>query len=584
MPELTIQQAFDLALRYHQAGNLAEAEAIYREILVRQPNSADALHLMGLIAAKKGNREFGIELIKRAISINPKEAGYYVNLGIALQALGRSNDAVAAYYKAIKLQPSCVEAFNNLGAAMLCQDRFDEAAVVYREALRINPDHPDAYEGLGIALKHQGHIEESLNAFRKCLQINPDLAQVHSSLVHSLNFYPDFDARAIYQQERQWNQIHAAPFAKFIRPHINDHDPERRLRIGYVSPDFYAQTGSLIVTPLFESHDHQHFAVYCYASVKRPDQHTDRLRRSADIWRDVLKLSDEELARQIYSDQIDILIDLSMHMANNRLLVFARKPAPVQVTWLAYPGSTGLDAIDYRLSDPYLDPPETDLSIYSEQTVRLPNCFWCYNPFSDSLPRPAQQNGPMCFGSLNHPCKLNDGILSLWSKVLTATTDSRILMLTISKEHQDHIRGVFARSGVDPKRLMFVGRSPRADYLQLYNRVDIVLDTFPYNGHTTTLDSLWMGVPVVTLSGEIAVSRGANSILKNAGLPELIARTADEYVDIAVKLANDLPRLTELRGTLRRRLESSPLMDSKRFARNVEDAYRQMWRKWCGSR
>ncbi|HMD54743.1 MAG TPA: tetratricopeptide repeat protein, partial [Phycisphaerae bacterium] len=403
MPEMTIQQAFDLALVLHKAGKLSEAEAIYQQILIRMPNSPNALHLMGVIAGQTGKPEAGVELIKRAISLRPQEAGYYINLGIALQALGRSGEAIAAYFAAIKLRPDFPQAYCNLGVALLSQDRFDEGVIAYREALRIKTDDWEAYEGLGIALKHQGHIAEAIDVFRKCLEIKPGLEKVHSNLIHTLHFHWDSDARAIYQEERRWNQQHTVPLRTFIPPHFNDPDPKRQLRIGYVSSNFYAQSESFFVLPLFESHDHKQFKIYCYSSVKRPDQITDRLRQLADVWRDVIKMSDEELAQQIRNDQIDILIDLTMHMANNRLLAFARKPVPIQVAWLAYPGSTGLETIDYRLSDNFLDPVDMPTQFSSEEPIRLPDCWCCYDPLCDFPPRPVQQDGPICFGSLNHP-------------------------------------------------------------------------------------------------------------------------------------------------------------------------------------
>ncbi|HMD54270.1 MAG TPA: hypothetical protein VKJ65_06975, partial [Phycisphaerae bacterium] len=340
---------------------------------------------------------------------------------------------------------------------------------------------------------------------------------------------------------------------------------------------------SFFVTPLLEEHDHERFSIYCYSSATREDFITDRLRRSADVWRDVLKLSDEELVRQIRDDQIDILIDLTMHMPQNRLLVFARKPAPVQVAWLAYPGSTGLVTMDYRLTDALMDRPGVPTPYFSEEAVRLPDCWCCYDPRYDLPPRPARQESPICFGSLNNPCKLNDQILNIWSNVLKSVPDSRLLVLSFSKEQEKHIRTTFERSGIDPVRLTFVGRSPRTEYLRLYDRIDIVLDPLPYNGITTTLDAMWMGVPVVSLAGNTPAGRAGLSILSTLKLPELVAWTPQEYVQIGTGLANDLPRLMELRSTLRERMRASPLMDAKRFARNVEAAYRDMWRKWCGA-
>ncbi|HTV48193.1 MAG TPA: tetratricopeptide repeat protein [Phycisphaerae bacterium] len=717
MPDLTIQQAFDLALRYHQAGKLAEAEAIYRQLVAQQPDNADALHLLGAVAHQMGNNQLALELMERSIAINPSASFFHNNLGLVLKSLGhleraqksfctaidlkpdyaeahcnlgtvfkqqeRIKEAVAEYRLAIKIKPDYApahnhlglaffekrrfdlaagafrtaiqhnpayfEAFNNLGLALAAQRLFDQAVDEYLKALKLNPNDAevrnnlgeallqtgrfdeavaelrasirlkpdlaeahnnlgnammaqmnmeaainacrraielkptfaDAHYNLGIALANSGQLTAAIDAYRAAVRCDPDNSRLHSYLIYTLNFHPDFDDRSVQEEHKRWNARHTEELRKFIKPHANDPDPERRLRIGYVSPDFFSHAESFFITPLLETHDHQQFKIYCYSSVTRPDFITDHLRRSADVWYDVHNQSNEKLAEQIRHDQIDILIDLTMHMANNRLLLFAQKPAPVQVTWLAYPGSTGLQTIDYRFSDPYLDPPNTDLSVYSEQTMRLPESFWCYNPLFDGPPRPAQQDGPICFGSLNHPCKINDRVLDLWSEILKATPHSRLLILTFSIEHQNYIRRYLGDVGIGPERLNFVRRSPRPEYLRLYDRIDIVLDTFTCNGHTTTMDSLWMGVPVVSLAGNTIVGRGGKSILTNVGLPELVANTSEEYVDIAVKLAGDLPRLKELRTTLRQRMENSPLMDAKRFTSNVEAAYRNMWKKWC---
>ena len=273
-----------------------------------------------------------------------------------------------------------------------------------------------------------------------------------------------------------------------------------------------------------------------------------------------------------------------MHMAHNRLLVFARKPAPVQVCWLAYPGSTGLSTIDYRLSDPHLDPPDRDDRHYAEQSIRLRDCFWCYDPLAagpavNALP--ALEQGHVTFGSLNNFCKVTAAVLKLWAEALRAVPRSRLLMLAPEDDCRQRILDIFQCEGVAGERVTFVAHQPRPQYLELFHSIDVGLDTFPYNGHTTSLDSFWMGVPVLTLVGQTAVGRAGVCLLNNLGLPQWIAATPAQFVTGAVDLANDLPRLRELRATLRQRMQSSPLMDAPRFARHVEAAYRGMWRRWC---
>ncbi|MGO9467828.1 MAG: hypothetical protein ACLQVF_27130, partial [Isosphaeraceae bacterium] len=341
---------------------------------------------------------------------------------------------------------------------------------------------------------------------------------------------------------------------------------------------------SFVTTPVLLAHDHEHFEIYCYADVARPDEITARLHSLADVWRNIAGLSDEQVSQRVRQDRIDILVDLTMHMAGNRLLAFARKPAPIQVSWLAYPGTSGVRTIDYRLTDRYIDPPGLHDHDYSEESIRLPDAFWCYDPLAGEpavSALPAVENGSITFGCLNNFCKVNDSVLKLWAQVLKAVDGSRLLLLAPGGSVRGRTLDLLEREGVRRDRVTFVARQPRPRYLELYHRIDIGLDTFPYNGHTTSLDAFWLGVPVVTLVGPTPVARAGLSLLTNLGLSELVAETPDQFVSIAVALAGDVPRLCELRATLRDRLRASPLMDAPRFARMVEAAYREMWRRWC---
>jgi predicted O-linked N-acetylglucosamine transferase (SPINDLY family) len=319
--------------------------------------------------------------------------------------------------------------------------------------------------------------------------------------------------------------------------------------------------------------------------VRRTDALTSQFQQNADCWRNIVGLTDEQAARQIRDDQIDILVDLTLHMADNRLLIFARKPAPVQVTWLGYPGTTGLATIDYRLSDPFLDPPGVDPP-YVEKTLRLPNSYLCWRwsgAEAQTSPLPMLANGYVTFGSLNNFCKVGPQVLVVWARILENVPNSRLMIRCPQGEASDRVRAYFASRGIAPERLELSARVPRAAYEEQIRRLDICLDSFPYCGHTTSCDALWMGVPVVTLAGATAVGRGGVSLLSNVGLPELIAADTEQYVGIAASLAGDVKRLGELRCTLRQRMEQSPLMDAPKFARNLEAAYRQMWRTWCES-
>ncbi len=302
------------------------------------------------------------------------------------------------------------------------------------------------------------------------------------------------------------------------------------------------------------------------------------------MWRNIRGLSDEEIANAIRQDQIDILVDLTMHMADNRLLVFARKPAPVQLTYLAYCGTTGLDTMDYRLTDPFLDPPRQTGQLYSEQSIHLPQTYWCYQPVVEapSLNElPPLKAGHVTFGCLNNFCKVTAPTLAAWRSLLQAVPQSRLLLHAQVGGHRDLAASFFAQRNISPDRLIFVRKVSTAEYMSTYQRIDMALDPFPYGGGTTTCDALWMGVPVVSLAGQTAMGRAGVSILSNVGLPELVAGDSEQYVAIAAALAQDLPRLSELRATLRDRMQASPLMDAPSFARNIEAAYREMWKRWC---
>jgi protein O-GlcNAc transferase len=575
-----LPQAFNnLGIALKDNGQLDDAIAAYRKALTLNPNLPEALNNLGIALNEKGEFDSALDAYHQAIALDPASPDAFNNLGISLREKDQLDEAIAAYRRAIDLNPQFSEARNNLGLALNQKGAVDAAVEAFQQAVTLNPNLPDAYNNLGIALKDQARLDESLAAFRRAVALKPSYAEAHSGLVFTLHYHPNYDAARILEEHRQWDRQHAQPLRGFIKTHPNNPDPNRRLKIGYVSADFRQHATAFCTVPLFSHHDHIAFEIFCYASIKKPDPVTEQLKRCSDAWVDSEKLSDEELAERIRTDGIDILVDLSMHTAGNRLLVFARKPAPVQVSWIAAPCTTGLEAIDYRLTDPYLDPPgETD-AFYSEKSIRLPDSFWCYDPLAEPPPPvnplPAIKNGFITFGCLNNVCKLNAGVLSLWSQVLKAVPTSRLLLRCPKGSTRDW---ALRQLNIEPDRVQFADRQPRADYLMTYHRIDAMLDTFPYNGHMTSLDALWMGVPVISLLGKTVVGRAGLSQLSNLGLPELVARDESEFVNIATKLAGDLPRLAKLRSELRPRMQQSPLMDASKFARNVEAAYHQMWR------
>jgi len=408
----------------------------------------------------------------------------------------------------------------------------------------------------------------------------------HDNLLNTLHYDPAWDMHSIFAEHVEWNRLHAEPLQRLILPHANERDPMRRLRIGYVSPDFRHHPVGRFILPLLESHDRRQVEVFGYCQLAVPDQLTAKLRSHTDTWRNITALSDQQAAELIRQDRIDILVDLAGHTADNRLLVFARKPAPVQVTYLGYPTTTGLAAIDYRLSDRYLKPDQSDDPYFTEQSIRLEGTYWCYEP---SLVNQAVNELPalsaktITLGCLNNFCKVSPAALETWAGLLNKLDDSRLVLHSGHGSHRERVIRLMADRGIAADRLEIVGRVSPEEYFKTYQRIDIALDPFPFAGGTTTCDALWMGVPVVTLAGRTVVGRAGVSILSNVGLPELIARTPEDYVKIAVDLAGDMPRLAELRSILRRRMEESPLMDKMSYARGIEAAYRAMWRTWCAT-
>ena len=500
---------------------------------------------------------------------------------------GRMEDAVTLLERAVRLCPRLTFAHCNLGVLKAALGKSREACASYRRALEIEPDLPDTHHNLANALLRGGVLDEAIASFRKAAALRPERASYGSDILFHLHFDPAYDAAALLAEARAWEHAHAAPLVPTATHADRDRAPERRLRIGYISPNFRRHCQAFFMAPLLEQHDHERFEIICYSDVTRPDEWTERLMAHADRSHVVAGTSDAALADRIAEDRIDILVDLTMHMEGNRLPVFARKPAPVQICWLAYPGSTGLAAMDYRVTDPYLDPREReegDEGPYAERSLRLPDTFWCYRPLTDDAkvgPLPALRRGSVHFGSLNNMLKVGERSIALWARVLREVDGSTITLLAPAGDARERAVGFFEAHGVDRGRVEFVEVQPRERYLATYDSIDLCLDTVPYNGHTTSLDSFWMGVPVVTLVGSTVVGRAGLCQAMNLGLPELVARSPDEFVSIATGLARDHDRLSGLRAGLRARMEASPLMDAPRFARNLEAAYRSIWRRWC---
>jgi protein O-GlcNAc transferase len=574
----------NLGFALRLAGRQNEAEAAYRKALDLSPELIEAHNGLANVLLQQQRGDEAIALYREAIRIRPTQPQTHHNLGVALMQLGKTEEAIAAFEKAISLRPDYAEAMNNLGVALQSVERIEEAIQMYRRAIFARPNYVDALNNLGTTQKALALIDEAIALYDQALEISPGDTKANENRLFGLQYSERYNAAEILEECEAWSRRIAEPLGRNIGRHENSPEPDRRLRIGYISPDFRDHCQSLFTIPLLSRHDHGRFEIFCYADVPRPDAVTHRLQGYADAWRNTAGQSDEAIANRVREDRIDILIDLTMHMAAGRPLVFARKPAPIQVAWLAYPGTTGMKQIDYRLTDPYLDPPGMNDAFYTEKSVRLPETFWCYAPLEEDLEvnaLPASSAGHVTFGCLNNFCKVSDSTLALWGRVLRAVNNSRLILLSPNGSHRQE---VLRKLDIAPDRIEFLAFLPRGEYLKMYHRIDICLDTLPYNGHTTSLDSFWMGVPVITLLGKTVAGRAGWCQLCNLNLKELANRSEEQFIQTATALAGDLPKLAALRKGLRAKMAASPLMDAQRFAGNVEAAYREMWRRWCADR
>ncbi len=437
-----------------------------------------------------------------------------------------------------------------------------------------------------LACASLGRAEEAVEGFRRAVDIAPD-ARFHSSLLVGMNFAASTTPESLYAEARRWNQLYAAPLAGHIRPHTNSPDADRRLRIGYVSPDLVNHAIMKFLPPVLEHHDRAGFEVFVYAVGARQDQITDRVRPAADHFIE-FRGTAAELAAGVRADRIDILVDLAGHtMDPEMLLAFAWKPAPVQVSWMGTEATTGLSTMDYFLGDTHMPCPSTE-HLFSETVYRLPRPRYCYRPLAEVplAPAPCRERGSVTFGCFNSPRKITREVVGLWAEILRAVPGSQLLLKYTGMERvavQERFRDWFARAGIPPERLRFAGPSPVVEYMAAYGDVDIALDPFPHNGDTTTLDTLYMGVPVVTLSGRLGVQRDGATILSAMGLADMVTETPERYREAAVFLAGIVPQIPDLRGNVRRALKGSPLMDEAGTVRAVEEAFRDMWRTWCRS-
>lgn len=563
-------------------GRTEEAVAEFRAALRIDPVFAEAHHQLGNALKNLRCWPEAIASLREAARLQPKDAAVWLNLGTALLESDTANEAVTAFEHALTLEPARAEAHNILGTALLALGRLAEAQAAFLSALRLQPAYPAAHDNLGRLSRAQGRPAEAVEHFRAALAARPG-AGTHSNLVYALNFLPDANPGEVFTEHRRWAELYAAPLRRARPTDAISFSAGRKLRIGYVSPDLIHHAVAYFIEPVLANHDRERCEIFCYHNALTSDRVTERLRSLDHHWRDIGRLTDEQVEALVHADQIDVLIDLAGHTARSRLGLFARQPAPVQVTWLGYPNTTGLDMIQYRITDAISDPPGETEAWHSERLWRMPATFSCYLPPADSppvAPLPARATGRVTFGSFNHASKLNPNVIALWAHVLRAAPSARLFLraraLADASTADDFLRR-FAAHGIDPARLTLDGAELSvADHLGAYGRVDIALDPFPYNGTTTTCEALWMGVPVITLAGRVHAARVGTSLLTHLGLPELVAYQPEDYVALCARLVGDLPRLAAWRASLRERMRSSSLCDAPQFTRHLEDAFRAM--------
>jgi predicted O-linked N-acetylglucosamine transferase (SPINDLY family) len=566
-------------------GRLDEAIAAQRQASAHAPDYAPAHFNLAAVLVASGDFVAAEDALRDALRLEPNMVEASVTLAEVLESTGRVAEAEAELQRALRVRPGFAGAALNLGLLYLHNNQIDDAQRMLLQARVMDPSLAAIEAALGMLYVQTGRIGDARRAFRQALDSDPPLQGARCPWLFSLNLSTELDAATIFREHASVGEamVRAAgqPFTSWPNPP----DPERRLKIGYVSGDFRKHPIGLFLRPVLERHDRARYEVHCYSNYAAADDVTRVLRRSAEHWHVIAGMGAALVADRIREDGIDILVDLSGHTERNQLEVFASHPAPIQCAWLGYLNTTGLATMDYRICDSHTDPRGATEHLHTERLYRLPHSQWCYAPYYDvPIPAKGAQVDGLVFGSFNQYMKISDYCLDLWCRILVQMPEARLVVLGVpAGSTQAAFRQRLARRNVDPERVEVRDRMGILEYFAAIASVDIALDTFPYNGATTTLDTLWMGVPLVALRGDRGIARGGSSILQSLDLPELIANDPAEYVEVNVRLARDRGWRDRLRTTLRNRLASSPLMDGAAFVADLESAYRQMWRTWCGS-
>jgi predicted O-linked N-acetylglucosamine transferase (SPINDLY family) len=572
---------YNLGASLNETGRYREAVEAYRKALSIRPDYAEVYSNLGNTLKSLGDYEGAIESLQEAIRLKPDFSDAYCNLGIALADVNRIQEAEPCYQKALALNPRCLQAWHNYGNLFRDTDRFSDAITSFRNALALDAEKPESLNNLGHVLLMQGDVGTGLQYIRKAWDNKPDYWGAGSNFLLGLHYAGPIDPQMVFQAHRVWGQRvmeHLRPLADVSSPSRGD----GKIRVGYISPDLRTHSVACFIEPILAHQDRSRFQITAYSDAAIEDETSKRLRGYVDEWRTISHRSDEEVFRQIREDGIDILVDLAGHTANNRLVLFAHRPAPIQVTYLGYPDTTGIPTMDYRITDDQADPCGMTEAMHTEALVRLKTGFLCYQPKPDAPevgPPPCLERGYVTFASFNNLAKISDVVLDAWCQILKQVPESRMIVkakpLSDARARQ-FLMVRFERRGIDPDRITPVGMLPYTEHMGLYGQADIALDTFPYHGTTTTCEALWMGVPVITAAGRTHVSRVGCSILHRIGLDELIGDSLDEFIEKARELAWDNRRLVLLRQGMRHRIRASTLVDGRSVTGSLEEAYMMM--------
>jgi len=571
-----------------ELGQYPEALEAYQAALRLNPNAFTIFNNIGNCHRRQAKHEEALEWYRKALAVWPEFAEALNNIGVTLQDMGRLGEAVPYFERALAAREDYVDPLINLSNNLRDRGRPEQAISCLRRAAELRPGNQHIWNNLGCSLGDQGRVAEAIDCLRRSLAIYPDSHHAYSNLLLNVHYLSGIAPLEIFRLHREFQTRFAAPATPFGFP-ARSRDPRRVLRVGYVSSDFRRHSVAFFLEPVLDCHDTRAVHFYCYSDAPREDSVTASFRaKAATRWRDIRGMNDDHFAALVARDEIDILVDLGGHTAGNRLRAFSRRLAPIQVTWLGYPGTTGLDSIDYRITDERSDPPGATDHLYSEKLLRLGGGFLCYRPAAgepDTGAPPSASQGVVTFGSFNNMAKMSAQAVRMWAQVLLAVPSSRLALKNKALSEapaRGRVIEEFARHGIAESRILMSGAIESLEgHLEAYRFVDIALDSFPYNGTTTTCEALWMGVPVVTMAGETHVSRVGASLLSQAGLDGCIAANEDDFATKAASLASQAAYLRELRSTLRSRLKASSLMDEPGFTRKLEECYREIWRNWC---